>query len=193
MGRKRKEWLSWPLIETGLHNKSMISLESLAIYPGSENESMCFWIRRRILGGFEHICLNHQKGRQLLTTLVAGYRNHFLLWQVTKQKILVYVCLDSNIECSPLGHGYALVLRSNTDKHNWASFMHGVDSLARTWVGKHCAESSSFQKRTMPDLLWLIQQWTRNMEPQYFKWQERLLGRPDWLCFNKYILYQRNW
>lgn len=179
MGRKRKEWLSWPLIETGLHNKSMISLESLDIYPGSENESKCFWIRRGILGGFQHICLNHQKRRQLLTTLVAGYRNHFLLWQVTKQKILVYVCLDSNIERSPLRHGYALVIRSHTDKHSWVSFMHRVDSLARTWVGKHWAESSSFQKRTMPNLLWLIQQWTRNMKPQYFKWQERLLG-PAW-------------
>lgn len=40
MERKRKEWLAWPLIETGLHNKSMISLENLAIYPGSENESV---------------------------------------------------------------------------------------------------------------------------------------------------------
>ena len=70
------------------------------------------------MGGFEHICLNHQKRRQLLTTLVAEYRNHFLLCQVTKQKILVYVCLDSNIERSPLEHSYALVVRSNTDKHS---------------------------------------------------------------------------
>lgn len=147
-------------------------MKTLLSILGHKIENKCFWIRRGIWGDFEHICLNHQKRRQLLTTLVAEYRNHFLLWQVTKQKIIVYVCLDSNIECSPLEHGYALIVRSNTDKHSWASFMHGVDSLARTWVGKHWAESSSFQKRTMPHLLWLIQQGTRNMEPQYFKWQQ---------------------
>lgn len=65
--------------------------------------------------GFEYICPNHQKRRQLLATLVAESRNHILLLQVNKQNILVYVCLDSTTEPSPLGHGYVLVIRSNTD------------------------------------------------------------------------------
>lgn len=169
----------------------MFSLESIATYPGSENESKYFWIKRGFFFfGFKHICLNHQKRRQLLATLVAESRNHFLLLQVNKQKMLVYACLDSNTEPSPRGHGCALVGRSNADKHSWASSMHGVDSQAHSRVGKYWAEYLFLEKDHVG--LWLIQQWTRNMAPQYFKWQQRLLGLPGCLCFNKYILYQRN-
>lgn len=127
--RKQKEWLTWPRYKLGHTISPCFLLKALLLILGQKMRVSIFESKGDFFFfGFKHICLNHQKRRQLLATLVAESRNHFLLLQVNKQKMLVYACLDSNTEPSPRGHGCALVGRSNADKHSWASSMRGVDS-----------------------------------------------------------------